>query len=169
MEEEKKLPGKFGINNGLLLGALMIIISIFTYATDMALKNQQWPTYIYYIVFPVTIFYTIYKYKSYNNKALSLSDAIKTGLITALLSALVYVAYALLFNYVIDPEYNSKIIDLATDQIALMDAKVEEKELSLKILKFFTDPVNGSLIWIAASMFFGLVYSLVAGLIMREN
>jgi hypothetical protein len=50
-----------------------------------------------------------------------------------------------------------------------MDAPVEQKELSLKVLKFFTNPINGSLIWIAASMFFGLIYSLVAGLIMREK
>ena len=169
MIKEKKLPGKFGINNGLLLGAVMIIISVFIYANDMAFKNQQWPTYIYYVVFPIVIFYTIYKYKIYNNGVLSLRDAMKAGLIAAIISALIYTAYVLLFNFVIDPEYNLKIIDFASDQIALMDAPVEQKELLLKVLKFFTNPINGSLIWIAASMFFGLIYSLVAGLIMREK
>ena len=100
----------------------MIIISVFIYANDMAFKNQQWPTYIYYVVFPIVIFYTIYKYKIYNNGVLSLRDAMKAGLIAAIISALIYTAYVLLFNFVIDPEYNLKIIDFASDQIALMDA-----------------------------------------------
>ena len=169
MVREKKVPGKFGINNGLLLGAAMIIISVFIYANDMDFKNQQWPTYIYYVVFPVVIFYTIYRYKIYNNGVLSLRDAMKAGLIAAIISALVYTAYVLLFNFVIDPEHNLKIIDFVSNQMALMDAPVKQKELSLKVIKFFYDPINGSLIWIAASMFFGLIYSLVAGLIMREK
>jgi hypothetical protein len=86
-----------------------------------------------------------------------------------LISALVYVVYILLFNYVIDPEYNSKIMDFATEKIAESDAPVEAKEMQLKMIELFSSPLAGSLIWIALSLFFGFIYSLIGGLIMKKT
>ena len=64
MEIQKIAPGKYGVNYGLTLGIVMIIISMVMYAADMAFKEQQWPTYIYYVLFPVIIIYCISQYKS---------------------------------------------------------------------------------------------------------
>tara|TARA_B110000093_G_C12636186_1_gene272282 strand:+ start:42 stop:557 length:516 start_codon:yes stop_codon:yes gene_type:complete len=169
MEIQKTTPGKFGVNFGLVLGVLMIIISMLIYATDMALKGQDWPMNIYYVLFPVTIFYSINKYKKQNDGLLGVSEAIKTGIIVALISALVYVLYALLFNYVIDPSYNEQILEFSTNKIAESDAPLEAKEISLKMIEFFINPINGSLFWIAMSLFLGLIYSLTGGLVMKKT
>jgi len=169
MDTQKIPAGKFAVNYGLALGAIMVVISIAMYATDMAFKGQQWPMYLYYAAFPIIIFYAISKYKTYSAGNLSLGEGLKTGIVVALISALVYVVYILLFNYVIDTEYNSKVIEFATEQIADSEAPVEAKEMQLKMIEFFSSPVTGSAIWIALSLFFGLLYSLVGGLVMKKT
>ena len=169
MDTQKIPAGKFGINYGLVLGAIMVLIAIAMYATDMAFNGQQWPVYLYYVAFPVIILYAISKYKTYNAGLLNLGEAMKTGMTVALISAIAYIVYILLFNYIIDPEYNSKVIEFATEQIANTDAPVEAKEMQLKMIEFFSNPIMGSAFWIAMSLIFGLIYSLIGGLVMKKE
>ena len=169
MESQKITTGKFGVNYGLVLGGIMILISIIMYATDMSLDGVQWPIYLYYVAFPVIILFAISKYKTLNGNYLSLGEAIKLGVVIALISALVYVAYILVFNYIIDPEFNDKMIVVAEAKIAESDASVETKEAQLKMIEMFSNPTVGSLVWIAFSMLFGLVYSLIGGLVMKKT
>lgn len=169
MESKEVTPGKFGINLGLILGGIMTLIAIYMYATDMAFKGQQWPVYIYYVAFPLIIIYAISQYKKNNSGLLSLKEAIKTGMVVALISALVYVGYILIFNYIVDSEYNTKMIEFATEQIASSEAPVEAKEMQLKMVEFFSNPIAGSVFWIAMSLFFGLIYSLIGGLVMKKS
>jgi hypothetical protein len=169
MEIQKIAPGKYGVNYGLTLGIVMIIISMVMYAADMAFKEQQWPTYIYYVLFPVIIIYCISQYKKQNHGLLSISEAIKAGIVVAVISALVYTVYVFVFNYVIDPGYNEKVLEFSINKIAESDAPVEAKEISVKMIEFFMNPINGSLFWIALSLFFGLIYSLIGGLAMKKT
>jgi hypothetical protein len=169
MNTEKIPAGKFAVNYGLILGALMVLIAIVMYATDMAFQGKQWPVYLYYVAFPIVIMYAISKYKQHSAGLLSLGDALKVGLAIGLISALVYTVYILVFNYVIDTEFNAKIIEYATDQIAQADAPVEAKEMQLKMIEFFSDPLMGSVFWIAMSLIFGLIYSLIGGLVMKQS
>lgn len=169
MESKELNPGKFGINLGLILGGIMTLIAIYMYATDMAFKGQQWPVYLYYVAFPVIIIYGISQYKKNNSGLLSIKEAIKTGIVVALISSLVYVAYILIFNYIVDSEYNTKLIAFATEQIATTEAPVEAKEMQLKMVEFFSNPIAGSVFWVAMSLFFGLIYSLIGGLVMKKS
>ena len=132
METQKITPGKYAINYGLILGGVMIAISIFMYATDMAFKQQQWPMYIYYVVFPVVIIMALVSYKKHGAGYLSIGEALKLGLAIAAISAIVNILYGFLFNYVIDPEYNQKVMDFSIDLIANSDAPVEQKEMQRK-------------------------------------
>ena len=50
METQKPTTGKFAMNYGIILGVVMILISVITYVTGMALEGTQWPQYIYYII-----------------------------------------------------------------------------------------------------------------------
>jgi hypothetical protein len=169
MESEKLTAGKFGVNYGLYLGGIMIIIAILMYATNMALEGVQWPVYLYYVAFPVIILFAISKYKKSNANILSLGDALKLGLVIAIISALVYVVYIFIFNYVIDTEFNDKIIEVTESRIAETDLPVQTKESQLKMIKRFSSPMAASIMWIALSMFFGLLYSLIGGLVMKRS
>src|SRR5690606_23651619 len=104
METQKFPPGKFAINYGVILGLVMVLISVFTYVTGLAIEGAQWPTAIYYLIFPIVIFYAISQYKKRNANLLSLSDALKVGVLIGVISAIVFVIYSLIFNYIIDPD-----------------------------------------------------------------
>ena len=63
MEAQQPTPGKFARNYGVILGVIMIFIAVIMYVTGMSLEGVQWPQYLYYIIFPVVIFYAISQFK----------------------------------------------------------------------------------------------------------
>ncbi|WP_047547724.1 DUF4199 domain-containing protein [Psychroserpens sp. Hel_I_66] len=171
METKPITAGKFGINYGVILGVVMIAISVVTYVTGMALEGVQWPNYIYYIIFPVTIFYAISKFKQNNANVLTVGSSIKLGVIIGVISALVYIAYFLVFNYVIDPEFMTQMMEVAQDNMIEQNPDMSQDQLdqSLKFMEMFQSPGIISAFWIGMSALFGLIWSLIAGLVMKSN
>ena len=170
METEKLTPGKFALNYGLILGLVMIAISVVTYVTGMALEGKQWPQYLYYIIFPVTIIYAISQYKKSNGNLLRLGEAIKIGVLIGVVSAIVYVIYGLIFNYIIDPEFMDLMKEAMRDKMLENPNMTEEiVDQSMAMMEKFMDPLVGSAFWIAMSAFFGLIYSLIGGLVMKKE
>ncbi len=170
MESQKPNAGKFAMNYGLILGLVMITIAVVLYVTGMALEGVQWPNFIYYIVFPVVVIYGINQYKKTNANVLTLKDALKVGLAIAVISALVYVIYGFVFNYLIDPEFMGQAMEVAKDKMLENPNITEEQaEQSMKAMDFFSNPLIGSAFWLAMSAFFGLIYSLIGGLVMKSN
>ena len=170
METEKLTPGKFALNYGLVLGLVMIAIAVVMYVTGMALELKQWPQYLYYIIFPVTIIYAISQYKKSNGNLLRLGDAIKIGVLIGVVSAIVYVIYGLIFNYIIDPEFMDLMKEAMRDKMLENPNMTEEiVDQSMAMMEKFMDPLVGSAFWIAISAFFGLIYSLIGGLVMKKE
>ncbi len=170
METQKPAIGKFAMNYGLVLGLIMILIAVINYVTGLDLQGKQWPQYIYYLIFPIIIFYAISKYKKNNANLLSVGEAIKIGLIIAAISAIVYIIYGLIFNYVIDPDHMGKITEVVRDKMLENPNATEEiVDQQMEFVKKLMDPVIGSAFWIAASLIFGLIYSLIGGLIMKKE
>lgn len=170
MEPQQLSPGKFARNYGVILGIILILIAVIMYVTGMQIEGVQWPMYIYYVIFPVSIFYAISQYKKAQGNILSLGEAIKIGLAIAIISALVYAVYNLLFNYVIDPEFMKEAVKAELDRMLESGKMTEEMiEQTAKIREIFTNPFVGTTIWIALSAIFGLIYSLIAGLIMKRE
>jgi len=170
MEDQKPTIGKFAMNYGVILGGVMILIAVIMYVTGMSLDGVQWPQYMYYIIFPVVIFYAISIYKRQNANILSLGEAIKIGVVAAAVSAIIYVIYGLIFNYLIDPEFMGQMKEVVRDKM-LENANMTEEmvDQQMSVVEKFMDPVIGSAFWIAASMFFGLLWSLIAGLVMKKE
>ena len=163
-------PGKFAVNYGLILGVVLIVISAVLYFTGMQLKGVQWPMYIYYIIFPIIIIYAISQFKKSKNNVLSLGEAIKIGLITSIISALIFAVYNIIFNYFIDPEFVDKMMEVTREK--LMDNPNMTDEMidkSIEMGKKFANPFLGSTIWVALSAIFGLIYSLIGGLVMKKE
>ncbi|HPF95802.1 MAG: DUF4199 domain-containing protein [Flavobacteriaceae bacterium] len=170
METQKTSPGKFSVSYGIILGVIMIILAVVMYVTGMALEGKQWPQYLYYLIFPALIIYAISKYKKLNANILSLGDAIKIGLVAGVVSGVVYGIYNLLFHYVIDPEFLDKVMSMVKDKLMENPDMTEEMaEQSLSFMKKIFSPGIGTAIWIALSAIFGLIYSLIGGLIMKNE
>ena len=136
----------------------------------MPLKGEQWPQYLYYIIFPVVVIYAIGQYKKRNGNLLTLSEAIKLGLVIGLISAIVYAIYGLVFNYIIDPEYMGLVMESVRDKLLENPNMTEEMvDQSMVMMEKFMNPLVGTAIWIALSALFGLIYSLIGGLAMKKE
>lgn len=170
MEAQKPTVGKFAMNYGIILGVIMIFIGVITYVTGMALEGKQWPQWLYYIIFPIVIFYAISQFKKQNANLLSLGQAIKLGVVIAAISAIVYVVYGLIFNYIIDPEFMGQVKEVVRDKmLEAPNATQEMVDQQMKVVEMFMNPLIGSALWIGLSMFFGLIYSLIGGLVMKKE
>lgn len=170
MEQPNTSPGKFAINYGVILGVIMILIGVVMYVTGMALEGKQWPQYLYYLIFPIVILYAINQFKKVNGNLLSLGEAIKVGLAIAVISGIIYGVYMIIFNYVIDPEFMTKMMDAAREKLMENPDMTEEMiEQSMSIAEKFMNPWIGITFWVAMSAIFGLIYSLIGGLIMKNE
>lgn len=171
METEKLSPGKFAINYGVILGLVMVVISVVTYVTGLAIQGAQWPTAIYYLIFPIVIFYAISQYKKSNANLLSLSDALKVGVLIGVISAIVFVIYSLIFNYIIDPDFINQMIAVAKDKMIEENPDMTQEMIDqgMKIVEMFANPALMGAFWVAMSGLFGLIYALIGGLVMKKE
>ena len=163
-------PGKVGLDYGIYIGLALVLIQVVLYVTGMALEGIQWPMYIYYVIFFVLIFIAVNSFKKRNAGFLSLSEALKTGVAAAAVSGLIFLIYNLLLFYVIEPGYGEMIIDATRDKLLETGQMTEDQiEMGLKFTRYMTNPFLGGALWIALSAFFGLIYSLIAGAIMKQQ
>jgi len=171
METQKPAAGKFAMNYGIILGLIMVVISVITYVTGLALEGAQWPMAIYYLIFPIVIIYAISQYKKKNFNVLSLSDALKVGVLIGVLSAIVFVIYSLIFNYIIDPDFMNQMMDVARDNMMEQNPDMTEEmvDQGMKFVEMFQNPAISSAFWIAMSAIFALIYSLIGGLVMKKE
>lgn len=170
MDLEIKSPGKFAVNYGIILGLILVIIYALMYATNMLIEGTQWPMVLFYIIFPAFIIYTINQFKKINKDLLTLSEALKVGVATAIISGLVYAVFSMLLFYIIDTELMDKMMEVAKEKLyenPQMTSEMVEK--SMEMAKRFSGPIFGSAIWIALSALFGLIYSLIGGVIMKKE
>lgn len=171
MEAQQISPGKFSINYGVIVGLIMVVISVTTYVTGLALKGAQWPQYVFYLIFPILVIYAISQYKKKNANFLSLSEALKIGAMVGVISALVFVVYNLLFNYVIDPGFMDQMMDVGRDKMLEQNPNMTEEMIdqSMKFMEMFFNPFILSAFWLAMSTIFGLLYGLIGGLVMKKE
>lgn len=170
MDSKELSPGKFALNYGLILGLILVIIGIYMYATNMIIEGKQWPMFIYYAIFPVFIIYTISQYKKRNSNTLLLIDALKVGVATAVISAIVYGVYGLVLNYVIDPDFMGRMLEATKEKLYENPQMTEEMiETSMKWVEKFSNPLFGIAMWLGLSAIFGLIYSLIGGLVMKKE
>ena len=170
MESEVKSTGKFALNYGIILGLILVIIIAVMYVTNMLIEGVQWPMVIYYVLFPVFLIYVISQFKKANNGILSLVDALKVGIVTAILSALVYGVFSLVLYYVVDPDLNAKLMEVTREKLYENPRMTEEAvETTMEMAKKFSGPIVGVAIWTALSAILGLIYSLIGGLSMKKE
>ncbi|MGB7785272.1 MAG: DUF4199 domain-containing protein [Salinimicrobium sp.] len=163
-------PGKVGLNYGVYIGIILVLLQVVMYATGMALEGIQWPMYVYYIIFAIMIFMAVRAFKTANGGFLTISEALKTGVSAAAISGLIFLVYNILLFYVIEPGYGEMILDVSRDKMLENGNMTEDQlEMGLKFTRYMINPFVGGAFWIALSAFFGLIYSLIAGAIWKQK
>ncbi|EZH74027.1 hypothetical protein ATO12_14215 [Aquimarina atlantica] len=168
---ENKIPtAKFSSSYGIILGMILVLIHVIMYVSGLLLDGEQWPMYLYYIIFPIFIFFAIHTFKKKSNGFLSLGQAIKIGISIAALSGLVYAIYNGIFNFFIEPDFIDQMLEVTREKMMENPNMTEEQiEMSINWAKKLGGPIIGGAFFILLSVFFGFIYSLIGGLIMQKK
>lgn len=153
-----------------MYGALVSIAGlVIMYAANL---DKSWLLSIVSAVLSILVFvYGIKAFKTANANILSLGQAIKVGLAIAVIAGIVTALYSYLHYEFVYPEF----IDLQreTAYAQMMEANPnmtdEQIEQALGISNIFMNSTFFSLSAVLGSLIFGLIVSLIAGLIMRSE
>lgn len=159
------------LNYGLLLGLVSIITALVNYVFG-DIYQPHWSLMVASIaITTIIIVLGLKKVKEMNSGFLSVSEAIKTGLGISLISALIYIVYLMIFYNFIEPDYFTNMKQVQEQVILETYPNLTDEQLegAKKNAAMFANTGVNLTLTIIVSLFFGLIISLIAGLVMKKT
>jgi hypothetical protein len=169
MEDQKTSAKSIILNYGLIYGVISILFHVILYIMGKHLE-QNWITSLFgFVLMTVVIVLGVKKFKSFNNGLLSIGQAIKTAIGVVVFGALVYAIYNYVFMTFVEPDTMEQALELGRQKMIEADMSDDIIERSLEMQRKFSGPgiIGASVIIINA--IFGLIVSLVVGLVMKKE
>jgi len=172
MEDQPQISRKsIMLNYGLILGFVSIITALVNYVFG-DIYQPHWSLMVASLaITTIIIVLGLKKVKEMNSGFLSVGEAIKTGLGISLISAIIYVVYLLIFYYMIEPDFFTNMIKVQEQMILESYPNLTDEQLegAKKNAAMFASPGVNLTMTIIVSLFFGLIISLIAGLVMKKS
>lgn len=171
MEENQPQTGKIGFTFGLLLGGVSVIFGLMLYTADMHYERGWAINLINFLIMAAVIVLAISQFKKANGGFISLGEAMKVGLATAIIAAIVGIIWQSIFVNFIEPEFMNNIFEMEKSKMieqnpTMTDEQIEQGE---GMIRFFTKPSIMVVMSLVVSLFFGSLISLVTGLIVKKQ
>ena len=157
------------LNNGLYLGIISVLMSLVVYATGNHLQPHWSVGVISFVFMIVFIIMGMNQFKTNNGGYMSWGQAVKTGVGLVIVSAVISIAYNLIFASFIEPEYMQQLA--AVQEQIWIDGGMssEQIETSKEMMQKFQGPVISSAFGLVMAAFFSFIISAIAGAIMKQN
>lgn len=174
--ENNVSPAKSGVLYGVLFGVIMVLEFVIMYLVGMkSLINTSVGTIVNisnYMLLPILFIYigcTNYK-KNINNGFISLSESLKTGISITFIAALIYAVFNIIFNLIF-PEFIDEMIAITKEGMLAKNPNMtsEQIEMGLSMVKKFMNPFIVLPVTLAMYSFFGLIYSLIVGAVLKNG
>ena len=162
---------KLALNYGLLTGLFSILLSVIVYVMGSYLVKPWWSTVLITLVgFGIT-YYAILQYRSSLNGFITLGQAMKLGVAIALIAGIIAALSNYVFMTYIEPGLVDEMLELGRQNLeesgnSLSD---EQIEMSLEMSRKFMQPWLMAALGVISSVFMGVIYSLVAGIILQKK
>lgn len=169
MEHESPSIKPIAYTYGMYGALVTIAVLVIMYAFNM---DKSWVLSIASTVLSILVFvYGIKAFKSANANVLTLGQAIKVGLAIAVIAGVISALYSYVHYEFIYPEFIDMQRDTAYTQMMEANPNMtdEQVEQALGISNIFMNSTFFSLSAVLGSLIFGLIVSLIAGLIMRSE
>jgi hypothetical protein len=171
MENQKTSSTQIMLNYGLILGFVGILINVAVFAMGQTYDPHWSVSVIGIIVTVLIIVAAIKKFKAGSDGYLSLGQALKIGLGTALVAAILGIIYTYIFANFIEPDYYARVIEV--QQAAVLEKYPnftdEQIEMANANIERFAGFGMGATMALVVSLFFGFIVALIAGLIMKKS
>ncbi|HEU4791406.1 MAG TPA: DUF4199 domain-containing protein [Flavobacterium sp.] len=174
--ENNVSPAKSGVLYGVLFGVIMVLEFVIMYLVGMkSLINTSVGTIVNisnYMLLPILFIYigcTNYK-KNINNGFITLSESLKTGISITFIAALIYAVFNIIFNFIF-PEFIDEMIAITKEGMLAKNPNMtsEQIEMGLSMVKKFMNPFIVLPVTLAMYSFFGLIYSLIVGAVLKNE
>ena len=171
MENQKITTAKTALNYGIILGGISLVYSLMLFFLDMHYQGDTTTSAIGYVIFIVIVFWGIRDFKKNNNGYISLSEALKTGVGTSLISAIILSIYTIILIIYLDPEFLDKSIEYQKQKLLQEDPEISIENVNkmFDMQKEFSGPFIISGFIIIFNLFFGFIISLIVGLILKKS
>lgn len=171
MEGNQPTTGKTGLMYGLLLGGASIIFGLMLYSADLHYTRGWEINLISILLMAAAIFIAISQFKKANGGFLSLAQAMKVGLATAVVAAIVGIIWQMLFMNLIEPDFMDKVFEISKAEMIEQNPKMTDEQIEggEKMIKMFTSPSVIAVMGLVFSLFVGSIASLISGLIMKKQ
>jgi uncharacterized membrane protein YeaQ/YmgE (transglycosylase-associated protein family) len=171
METQTASVKKIALPYGLLLSLSTIVISVIVYAMGMTYDQPWWQSLLNFLAMIGFIVYGIKTYKHDNENYLSLGEALKMGLAIALVAGIIGSIFTYLFITVIEPDFTVNMLEVSRVKMINDNPEMtqEQMDMSLGMAEKMMSPGILTAFGIIASLFFGFIISLIAGLILKNN
>ncbi len=169
-------PAKSGSLLGVLFGFIMILEFVIMYVIGMkSLVNTSAGLIVNcanYLILPLLfIFLGCNNYKNnLNNGQITLSECLKVGISITFIAAFIYAAFNVVFNLVY-PDFINEMIAISKEAMISKTPNLTAKQLEtgMSMIKKFMNPFIVFPVTLAMYSFFGLIYSLIIGAIVKNN
>ena len=171
MENQKNTTAKTAFSFGLILGGTNIIYSLMLFFLDMHYQNETATSLIGYTFLIVFILWAIIHFRKKNEGYISLSETLKTGVGTAIISAIIVCVYSIILTEYLDPEFLDKSIEYQKQKMLQENPEISVENVNkmFDMQKEFTGPLVISGFIIIFNLFFSFVFSLIVGLIVKKS
>lgn len=174
--EKNISPGKSGILYGVLFGVLMVLEFLIMYIIGMKslMETVVGPivNVANFLVLPVLFIYLgCANYKNnLNNGFITLGQCLKTGVSITLVAAVIYATFNVIFNFIF-PDFINEMLALVKEATLAKkpDLTSEQLETVLSMQRKFMNPFIAFPVTLAMYSFFGLIYSLIIGAIIKNE
>ena len=169
-------PSKSAIQFGVVFGVLMIFEFVISYVLNIdPIKNKSYgiiANTLNFMVFPL-VFISIgcnnFKNKL-NNGFISFGESLKIGVTICVFAALLYAIFNAVFNMIF-PEFVEDILIKTKDVMLQQNPNMtsEQVETAISWTRKFLSPALSIPVTIVMYAFFGLIYSLIIGAIIKKD
>ena len=171
MEVNQPKTGKFGLKFGALLAAISIIFGLMLFSADLHYERGWAVNLINILILTGVIILAISQFKKANGNFISLPEAMKVGLATAVVAAIIGIVWQMIFINFIEPDFMEKIFQLSRAEMIEQNPTMTDEQIKggEDMIRTFTSPGVMVVMTLVFSLFIGSIVSLITGLIVKKQ
>lgn len=171
METQAPKTSTYALRYGLILGGISIVFGIMLYSLDMQYDQSWGVSLVNFAIMIAVIIMGLMAFRKDNNGLMSLGQALKVGIGAALISGILAVIYQMVLMNVIEPDFMANMMEIRKAE--MMDKypnlTPEQVDSQMEMMKKFSGPGLVVAFTLIASLFFGFIFSLIGGLILKRS
>ena len=164
------------LRNGILLGVACVVLSVLLYVTNLLYTGSFLIGAITWLlnlaICVVFIVMAVQQYKTANDGFLTVGEAIKVGVVTALVGGVIAAIYSVIYTTVIDPNYYEKVVEVTMEKMSAFTSNFSEEQM--EELREKTLESKPSVVWtffssILGSAIGGVIISAIVGTVKKKE